>query len=81
LPDIVWDTILPDHFGVSSPHIEGMKKAAVMYSKTRGANAFKEWEEDSAHKQSNASDVIRQAAIEFLNPSFDKLEALSREYT
>jgi hypothetical protein len=79
LPDVLWDTILPDHFGVPSPHIGGMKKAAAVYSKGRGETANKEWEEDSSHKQSKVSDEIRHAALEFLEPSFDKLEELSRE--
>jgi hypothetical protein len=79
LPDILWDTILPDHFGVSSPHIAGMKKAAAVYSKGRGDNANKEWEEDSSHKQSKVSNEIRQAAFEFLEPFYNTLQKLSRE--
>ena len=75
----MWETILPDHFGVSSPHISAMKKAAAVYSKGRGDLANKEWKEDSSRKQSKVSEEILQAAIEFLEPYYDKLQETSRQ--
>jgi hypothetical protein len=77
LPDILWETILPNHFGVVAPHIDGMKKAAAVYSKGRGMNTNKVWEEDSSRKQSKASEEIRQAAFEFLEPFYERLQELS----
>jgi len=57
-----------------------MQKAAEVYSKGRGVKKNKTWEEDSTRKQDKVSDEIKEAAEEFLEPSFEKLEELAHEY-
>lgn len=81
LPDILWETILPDYFQIplNSIHYKEMQKAAEVYSKGRGVKANTAWQEDSTHKQDKVSSEIKQAAETFLEPSFEKLEELAHE--
>ena len=58
-----------------------MLKAANVYSKGRGQKANREWQQDSAHKQEQTSPEIQQAAEDFLQPVFEKLEDLSHLHT
>ena len=44
------------------------------YSKNRGKQAAGEFKNDSEEKLSKASDEIKNAAADFLTPSFEKLE-------
>lgn len=56
-----------------------MLKAAEVYSKGRGHNANKAWQEDSTRKQDKVSTEIKEASQVFLEPSFAKLEELAHE--
>eukprot|EP00980_Cylindrotheca_fusiformis_P026949 scaffold18138_cov128-Cylindrotheca_fusiformis.AAC.15 len=58
LPDVAWDEILPEHFGVSpisTGMVDNMKEVASVYSKGRGSSANQLWEEDSTQKKQQAS--------------------------
>jgi len=81
LPDILWENILPNYFNIplNSIHYKEMQKAAEVYSKGRGAKANKAWQEDSTIKQDRVSSEIKEAAQEFLEPTFEKLEELAHE--
>ena len=75
----IWNAVealMADAFSVGG---DTVKKAAAVYSKGRGDLANKEWNEDSSRKQSKVSEEILQAAIEFLEPYYDKLQELSRQ--
>ena len=54
LPDILWESIIPDHFGLSGlvvsneEMVQSMKDVALVYSKGRGKKANEEWAEDSS---------------------------------
>ena len=49
LPDIFWETVLPQDYQVpiTDAMVENMKKVAKIYSKGRGNKADQEWKEDS----------------------------------
>jgi hypothetical protein len=80
LPDIVWDTVMPRHFGVpvGEEMITNMQQIAGVYSKGRGHKADQEWEEDSTRKQLSALKHVIDAAAFWLGDTFEKMEALSR---
>jgi hypothetical protein len=80
LPDIMWESILPNHFDVediSEHDIERMKSISSVYSKGFGKKANRIWEQDSESKQERATDAMRQAAKEYLANYYDELERLS----
>lgn len=79
LPDILWDSILPNHFHVPNIQVSNMQTVAGVYSKGRGEKANVKWAEDSAQKKAKGSDELRTAARIFLEPSFDKLQELGQE--
>ena len=83
LPDILWDDIFVNYFQIPrhSLHHKEMLKAANVYSKGRGNKANQEWQQDSAHKQEQTSPEIQQAAEDFLQPLFEKLQDLSHLHT
>merc|ERR1712176_790571 len=58
MPDIVWERIFPDHFGVKPlpPNsVANMQATAGVYSKGRGQKANQEWTEDSTIKRKTAT--------------------------
>jgi len=78
-PDLVHeflDTIFPIHFHtvVDSAARERVLQISGTYSKNRGKQAAGEFKNDSEEKLSKASDEIKNAAADFLTPSFEKLE-------
>ena len=81
LPKALYQTILPDHFGVptTETEIERILKVSSQYSKGRG-NKNKEWQEDSARKEEEASAEIRQAAKIFLYKSYQELQAVQAQF-
>jgi hypothetical protein len=80
LPDVMWESVLPGHFGidVTSADIERMTNVASVYSKGRGPKANAEWRSDSQIKQDKAWDQIRSAVELFVRGPFDKMEELSQ---
>jgi hypothetical protein len=74
LPDMLWETIMPKIFGrpLTQKEIDNMEAVSHEYSKGRGQRAG-EFKGDSEQKVQAASDVIKEAADEFLQESFDKL--------
>lgn len=54
LPAIMWESIVPDHFGLSGlsvskeEMVQRMTGIALVYSKGRGNKANQEWEEDAS---------------------------------
>lgn len=80
LPDIMWESVLPNHFDVedlSEAHIERMKSIAQVYSKGFQDKANKPWSEDTDRKQEGASEAMRQAAKTYLDTYFEQLEEVS----
>ena len=84
----MWESLLPDHFLVplnedtgtnttSNRIIEHMKDISTVYSKGRGRNADREWEEDSTRKQATADEEVTSAVHLFLEEPYDKMEELS----
>ncbi len=77
LPDIMWESVLPNHFDVedlSEAHIERMKTIAQVYSKGFQDKANMPWSQDTDIKQKRASEAMRQAAKDYLNVYFEQLE-------
>mmetsp|Transcript_16967 Transcript_16967/g.28177 ORF Transcript_16967/g.28177 Transcript_16967/m.28177 type:complete len:594 (+) Transcript_16967:164-1945(+) len=78
LPDIMWESILPDHFDMDLPShttemVDRMKAMSQVYSK-----AFKgdrPWEQDSERKQDGATNAMKKAATLFLTSYFEQMEA------
>lgn len=80
MPDIVWKDILPNHFGVKSmpqDAITKMEKIAGTYSKGRGAQNQKEWEEDSTAKQLSATPAVIQASNLMVSKVYKRMKELS----
>lgn len=80
LPDIMWESILPNHFDtedLSEQHIERMKNIAGVYSKGFQKKANMPWSQDTDTKQERASEAMRQAAKTYLAPYFEQLEQLA----
>jgi hypothetical protein len=78
LPDIMWESILPDHFDIDVPGetqemVERMKTISQVYSK--GFKGDQPWEQDSERKQSEATAAMKKAATIFLDSYFDQMEA------
>lgn len=82
LPDIMWESVLPNHFDVedlSEAHIERMKSIALVYSKGFQDKANKPWSQDTDIKQKRASEAMRQAAKDYLNVYFEQLEGAANQ--
>jgi len=75
LVDRFLDTIFPKHFHtpVDNAGRDRVMKISGTYSKNRGRHA-EEFKPDSEEKERNASGKIKDAATDFLQPSFDKLQ-------
>lgn len=78
LPDIMWNTILPDmfHIPLQAADIARMQETAGEYSKGRGGKAGS-FTEDTARKQGLAHNDLKAAARDHLEYSYGKLNALS----
>ncbi|KAL7535250.1 hypothetical protein ACHAXR_006378 [Thalassiosira sp. AJA248-18] len=70
------DTIFPKHFHtpVDKAGRDRVLKISGTYSKNRGQHAAGEFKPDSEEKERKASDEIKDAAKDYLQPSFDKLQ-------
>ena len=77
MPDVVWETIFPEHFGLKPESVESMQKTAGVYSKGRGAKANREWTEDSSLKHETASPEVIQAAKVFASKVYNRMKELS----
>ena len=80
MPDIVWNEILPDHFGVNPlppGAIKNMQKTAGVYSKGRGSKANQEWNEDTTVKQDTATPEVINAANLFASKVYKQMQELS----
>lgn len=80
LPDIAWDQILPEFFGVSpisTGMVDNMKEVAAVYSKGRGTSANQLWQEDATRKHDKATPAVIAAAHEFLSDIYEKMESLN----
>ena len=80
MPEIVWNEILPHHFGVNplpTTAIANMEKTAFVYSKGRGEKANQEWNEDSSKKQQSATPEVTRAANEFAGSVYERMTELS----
>lgn len=82
MPSIVWEDVLPNHFGVpvTQSMIGKMKLAATLYSKGRGEKANQEWAEDSTKKQNTASSDVIKASQFYVGDIYTKMERLSKDW-
>ena len=81
LPDIAWDRILPEFFGInpiSDGMVENMKQVAGVYSKGRAFKANQVWTEDATKKHNRATPEVIAAAHEFLSDIYEQMETLSK---
>ena len=80
MPDIVWNEILSDHFGVNPlppDAIKNMQKTAGVYSKGRGTKANQEWNEDTTVKQDTATPEVINAVNLFASKVYKQMQELS----
>jgi len=83
LPSAMWESVLPEHFGItmledSTTVVERMQALSQVYSKGFRGKQNKEWAQDSDEKQERASSSMRVAADEFMQPYYKRLEVHSR---
>ena len=86
LPDIIWDHVLPT-LGVTSmkaADIHRMEKVAAMYTQSRTTSSSKRggkavFTGDSKQKEEDVPFAIAQAAHLFMDGTYDKLEAISKD--
>jgi len=77
LPHVLWESILPDLvLPFTAAQIERMHQVSRSYSKGRGPRAGQHWHEDSTLKQGTAPDSVKQAVATFLDPLYQKMEAI-----
>lgn len=78
LPDALYKEILPKHWGVETgkEEIERIIDVSSQYSKGRGPRKG-EWHEDSEKKEEEATDIVREAAKQFMTESYEKLKKIS----
>mmetsp|Transcript_28796 Transcript_28796/g.44264 ORF Transcript_28796/g.44264 Transcript_28796/m.44264 type:complete len:473 (-) Transcript_28796:337-1755(-) len=81
LPDVMWDSVIPQDFQIdlAPEDITKMQQTSGVYSKGRGQKANQEWQEDSTKKQSSAAPVVVQATKLFMDDIYNQMEALSAE--
>jgi hypothetical protein len=80
LPHKIWETVVPQlitPLKVDKTTLERMKAISHSYSKGAGSNAGT-WTEDSTRKHNKAPKTVREAAKEFLNPLYEKMEAIRK---
>jgi hypothetical protein len=79
LPDILWEQVMPQDFKVpiTDVMITNMKNVAQVYSKGRGRNANKSWEEDSTRKKQTASTEVVEATHMFMDRPFQRMEGFA----
>jgi hypothetical protein len=80
MPDIVWNEILPNHFGVNPlppDAIANMQETAGVYSKGRGIKANQEWSEDTTIKHDTATPEVIEAANLFASKVYKRMTELS----
>lgn len=78
LPDVMWESILPDHFDMDLPShtmemVDRMKAVSQVYSKSFAGD--RAWEQDSERKQALATKNMKKATKLFLDSYFEQLEA------
>jgi hypothetical protein len=81
LPDVMWNSVIPQDFQISlgPEDIAKMQQTSGVYSKGRGPKANREWEEDSTTKQSSAPKAVADATHMFMDDIYNQMEALSKE--
>jgi hypothetical protein len=86
LPDKLWDSVLPDYFGIKvNPAMKkNVQEVSGVYSKGRGVDdkgprANRKWEDDSTKKHSTASQQVTDAVHTFMDETYEQLEELSKE--
>ena len=81
LPNIMWDVVLPQHFGIpnNKDDQDQMMTVANVYSKGRGDKANQIWKGDTKEKQKQAWDLARVAADTFVQSSLESMQTLSQD--
>jgi hypothetical protein len=79
LPHRIWDEILPELGITLKDHmIDRMKEVGQVYSKGRGQKAGETFQEDSTLKHANAPESVKTAALQFMQPVYDEMEAIRK---
>jgi len=82
LPDVLYKDVIPYRWNIPildpKKQIENILEVSGQYSKGRG-NRAREWEQDSEQKEERATESIRNAAIDFLQQSYDSLQQHSEQ--
>jgi hypothetical protein len=83
LPQFLYDTLLPHHFGltVSPDALERMQNVAGVYSKGRGQKQGEAFEGDAEEKAHQVTAAMREASETFLQESYHQLEAMVYHYS
>jgi hypothetical protein len=77
LPHLLWESMIPNLQGpVTDNQLQRMQRVSHYYSKGRGPRQGETWKEDGLAKQSMATDSMRAAASVFMEPTYDKLQAV-----
>jgi hypothetical protein len=77
LPYKIWESVLPALVGpMRENQINHMHFISKTYSKGRGPQANKHFHEDNTVKQSRAPNSVKAATKLFLDPSYEKMEAI-----
>lgn len=80
LPDFVWDTLLPQDYGITvdAAMMERMKELSQKYSKARNRQDAS-FSEDGTIKRQHASPQVMTAADTFARDIYEQLETLAQQ--
>lgn len=81
LPESLWESIAPDHFGLqlSKTSIARMKDISGVYSKGRTDNSSKWVEDKDAEKKKLINEKQQAAARDILQPFYNEMEKYANE--
>lgn len=74
LPNILIDSIIPDHFNIAVTPVEKERIIEISGTYSKGKGGKQDWKDDSSQKDRSASPAVRSAAGIFLLESFQALE-------
>ena len=76
LPNILWEEVMPKIYGRPLEQFEIDNLEAISKSYSKGyKHRSGEFKDDSKRKEENAPPAVRDAAVDFLQESFDALAA------
>lgn len=78
LPDILWDSILPDHFHLEPLHAHQLSRMKEVAALDARGNATVVFQQDSARKHEISSEEIHQAVNTFLKPLYSRMQEITQ---